>query len=125
MAIKAMVFRLQQLRRIDMDHSRSLYKQISARGWNKNEPMEVGNEGAIWLAKVSRSASPVTTRSHKLLTAPEFTVHISTPGQVGNPTWKRRSSSYIGGLTAFMDTGRAGSPGCESRVGLTPPPKAI
>ena len=58
MAIKAMVFRLQQLHRIDMDHSRSLYKQISARGWNKNEPMEVGNEGAIWLAKALSQRFP-------------------------------------------------------------------
>lgn len=57
-AIKAMVFRLQQLHRIDMDHSRSLYKQISARGWNKNEPMEVGNEGAIWLAKALSQRFP-------------------------------------------------------------------
>jgi Zn-dependent peptidase ImmA (M78 family) len=50
-AIKAMVVRLQQLNRIDMDQARSLYKQISARGWNKHEPMQVGNEEAIWLTK--------------------------------------------------------------------------
>jgi hypothetical protein len=46
-----MVVRLQHLHRIDMDHARSLYKQISARGWNKDEPVEVGNERAIWLNK--------------------------------------------------------------------------
>ena len=51
MAVKAMVVRLQQLHRIDMDQARSLYKQISARGWNKDEPVEVGNERAIWLIK--------------------------------------------------------------------------
>jgi Zn-dependent peptidase ImmA (M78 family)/DNA-binding XRE family transcriptional regulator len=50
-AIKAMVVRLQQLNRIDMDQARSLYKQISARGWNKHEPVRVGNEEAIWLKK--------------------------------------------------------------------------
>jgi Zn-dependent peptidase ImmA (M78 family) len=50
-AVKAMVVRLQQLHRIDMDQARSLYKQISARGWNKAEPVEVGNERAIWLIK--------------------------------------------------------------------------
>lgn len=50
-AIKAMVVRLQQLHRIDADHARSLYKQISARGWNKQEPEEVGNERAVWLQK--------------------------------------------------------------------------
>jgi Zn-dependent peptidase ImmA (M78 family) len=48
-AIKAMVIRLQQLNRIDADHARSLYKQISARGWNKQEPEIVGNERAVWL----------------------------------------------------------------------------
>jgi Zn-dependent peptidase ImmA (M78 family) len=50
-AIKAMVVRLQQLHRIDMEQARSLYKQISARGWNKDEPVEVGNERAVWLTK--------------------------------------------------------------------------
>lgn len=50
-AINAMVIRLQQLHRIDGDHARSLYKQISARGWNKHEPEEVGNERAVWLEK--------------------------------------------------------------------------
>jgi Zn-dependent peptidase ImmA (M78 family)/transcriptional regulator with XRE-family HTH domain len=50
-AIKAMVVRLQQLDRIDPDQARSLYKQISARGWNTGEPVFVGNERAVWLAK--------------------------------------------------------------------------
>lgn len=50
-AIKAMVVRLQQLGRIDSDHARSLYKQISARGWNTGEPVFVGNERAVWLTK--------------------------------------------------------------------------
>jgi len=48
-SIKAMVVRLQQLGRIDEDHARSLYKQISARGWNSSEPGHVGHEQAIWL----------------------------------------------------------------------------
>ncbi|WP_330474740.1 helix-turn-helix domain-containing protein [Terrabacter sp. C0L_2] len=50
-AIKAMVVRLQQLGRIDSDQARSLYKQISARGWNTGEPIFVGNERAVWLTK--------------------------------------------------------------------------
>jgi Zn-dependent peptidase ImmA (M78 family) len=57
-AIKAMVVRLQQLHRIDMDQARSLYKQISARGWNKDEPVDVGNESAIWLAKALSQRFP-------------------------------------------------------------------
>lgn len=50
-SVKAMVVRLQQLNRIDVDQARSLYKQISARGWNKNEPVDVDNERAIWLGR--------------------------------------------------------------------------
>lgn len=50
-SIKAMVVRLQNLHRIDADQARSLYKQISARSWNKHEPVEVVNERAIWLGK--------------------------------------------------------------------------
>lgn len=48
-AIKAMVVRLQNLGRIDADQARSLYKQISARDWNKHEPVPVGNERAVWM----------------------------------------------------------------------------
>ncbi len=50
-AIKAMVIRLQHLHRIDSDQARSLYKQISSRGMNKREPVEVLNERAIWFAR--------------------------------------------------------------------------
>lgn len=57
-AIKAMVVRLQQLGRIDADQARSLYKQISARGWNTGEPVYVGNEHAVWLGKALRQRFP-------------------------------------------------------------------
>jgi hypothetical protein len=50
-SIKSMVVRLQQLGRIDSDQARSLYKQISSRGWNTGEPVFVGNERAVWLTK--------------------------------------------------------------------------
>lgn len=50
-SIKSMVVRLQQLGRIDTDQARSLYKQISSRGWNTGEPVFVGNERAVWLIK--------------------------------------------------------------------------
>lgn len=51
-SIKAFVVRFRQLGVIDDDQARSLYKQISARKWNKNEPVVVGNESAVWLSKV-------------------------------------------------------------------------
>lgn len=50
-AIKALVMRFRKLGVIDGDQARSLYKQISARGWNKDEPVSVGNEQAIWFVK--------------------------------------------------------------------------
>jgi Zn-dependent peptidase ImmA (M78 family)/DNA-binding XRE family transcriptional regulator len=56
-AIKALVQRFKDLGVIDAEQARSLYKQISARGWNKDEPVPVGNEDAIWLMKsLERSA---------------------------------------------------------------------
>ncbi|WP_133625946.1 ImmA/IrrE family metallo-endopeptidase [Enemella evansiae] len=51
LSIKALVVRFRQLNRIDDAHATSLYRQISARGWNTREPVEVGNEGAHWLTK--------------------------------------------------------------------------
>ena len=70
-AIKAFVMRFQALGIIDDDHARSLYKQISARRWNKNEPVPVDNERAIWLAKaISKSEKsapePVAAAAAKL-----------------------------------------------------------
>ncbi|QBE49595.1 XRE family transcriptional regulator [Leucobacter triazinivorans] len=50
-AIKALVVRFQHLGVIEQDHARSLYKQISARRWNKSEPVHVPNEESVWLAK--------------------------------------------------------------------------
>lgn len=52
-AIKALVMRYQSLGVIDADHARSLYKQISARKWNKTEPVPVGSESAVWFSTAS------------------------------------------------------------------------
>jgi Zn-dependent peptidase ImmA (M78 family)/transcriptional regulator with XRE-family HTH domain len=56
-SIKALVMRFQALGVIDADHARSLYKQISARGWNKAEPIDVGGEEAIWLNQAIKQFS--------------------------------------------------------------------
>lgn len=50
-SIKGLVGRYRSLQVIDDDHARSLYKQISARRWTKNEPVHVPTEGAQWLQK--------------------------------------------------------------------------
>lgn len=59
-AVKALVVRFQHLGIISPEQATSLYKQISKRGWNKNEPVEVSNEQPIWfdraLTKAMREA---------------------------------------------------------------------
>jgi Zn-dependent peptidase ImmA (M78 family)/DNA-binding XRE family transcriptional regulator len=50
-AIKALVGRFQSLGLIDAEHARSLYKQISARKWTKDEPVKVPTESAQWLQR--------------------------------------------------------------------------
>lgn len=60
-SVKALVMRFQGLGVIDGDHARSLYKQISARGWNKAEPIDVGGEKAIWLAQAIKQFSAGAT----------------------------------------------------------------
>jgi len=50
-SIKALVMRLQQLGVVESDQATSLYRQISARGWNKSEPVETTNEEPIWLSR--------------------------------------------------------------------------
>lgn len=55
LSIKAFVVRFRHLGVIDEAHARSLYKQISARGWTKAEPVSVPNEDAQWMQKALTS----------------------------------------------------------------------
>lgn len=57
-SIKAFVFRFQELGVIDEGQARSLYKQISARRWNKEEPHRPGTESAVWFSKALREEFP-------------------------------------------------------------------
>lgn len=57
-AIKAFVFRFRELGVIDDAQARSLYKQISARRWNKDEPFRPGTESAVWFSKALREEFP-------------------------------------------------------------------
>jgi Zn-dependent peptidase ImmA (M78 family)/transcriptional regulator with XRE-family HTH domain len=50
-AIKMLVVRFQQLDVIDPAQATSLYKQISKRGWNAGEPVDVGHERPVWLSR--------------------------------------------------------------------------
>lgn len=70
-AIKALVTRFRNLGVIDADHARSLFKQISARGWNRQEPVPVGNEDALWFSRAidaaaRGSADPVDVAARKI-----------------------------------------------------------
>lgn len=57
-SIKMLVGRYRSLGRIDDDQARSLYKQISARRWSTDEPVEVPNEHAQWFAGVLPRSAP-------------------------------------------------------------------
>lgn len=70
-SIKMLVVRFRQLGVIDDDHARSLYRQISARGWNTAEPVEVSNEQPVWLDKSLTKAFPRDTRDQSLAAAAE------------------------------------------------------
>ena len=70
-AIKMLVMRFRQLGVIDDDHARSLYRQISARGWNKAEPVEVSNEEPVWFDRALKRAFPRATREETIAAAAE------------------------------------------------------
>jgi Zn-dependent peptidase ImmA (M78 family)/transcriptional regulator with XRE-family HTH domain len=59
-AIKALVTRFHHLRIISEDQARSLYRQISARGWSTHEPTHVSNEEPVWFFKALMKAHPAT-----------------------------------------------------------------
>lgn len=63
LSIKAFVVRFRQLGVIDDEQARSLYKQISARKWNRVEPVVVGNESAVWMSKALGSSSKDVART--------------------------------------------------------------
>lgn len=72
-SIKMLVVRLGQLGRIDDQHARSLYKQISARRWNKVEPVLVGHEHALWPTKaLTRAGHNTITAAAALGLAPRY-----------------------------------------------------
>lgn len=57
-SIKAFVFRFRELGVIDDGQARSLYKQISARRWNKDEPHRPGTESAVWFKRALQEKYP-------------------------------------------------------------------
>jgi Zn-dependent peptidase ImmA (M78 family)/transcriptional regulator with XRE-family HTH domain len=70
-SIKALVTRFQNLGVIDADHARSLFKQISARGWNRNEPVPAGTEQGIWFLRAIEAATrgypdPIGTAARRI-----------------------------------------------------------
>jgi transcriptional regulator with XRE-family HTH domain len=76
-SIKALVTRFLHLGVIDPDQARSLFKQISARGWNKKEPVPVGNEEALWFGKALASAKrglddPLRSAANDIGLAPSY-----------------------------------------------------
>ena len=99
-AIKALVMRFRTLDVIDADHARSLYKQISARGWNKSEPVPVGNEQAIWFRRaVEKSlgqADPVAAAAR-----------VAGMGQSHFDRWLDWSPTSYGEDAQILDFGAA------------------
>ena len=68
-SIKMLVVRFRHLDVIDDDQARSLYRQISARGWNREEPVLVSTEEPIWLAKALSNAFPSATLNQSVAQA--------------------------------------------------------
>jgi hypothetical protein len=64
-----LVVRFRQLGIIDDEHARSLYRQISARGWSTSEPVEVSSEEPVWLDKALATAFPATSREQSQVQA--------------------------------------------------------
>lgn len=105
-SIKMLVVRLGQLGRIDDQHARSLYKQISARRWNKVEPVPVGHEHAVWLTKaLAQAGQDSDTAAAALGLAPRYVRNwqawdLESPNRPDLPVGvvpisrKRRASKY-------------------------------
>lgn len=90
-SIQALIQRAASLGLMGDDHRRSLYKQLSARGWRRQEPVEVGREDPKMFAKI------ITARFGPL---PDLT---TVAGNLGIPVF------LLGELLG--DSTRDGTPG--------------
>lgn len=94
MAIRALVGRFKELGRIDADHAQSLYKQISSRGWNKAEPVEVGLEVARWLpSRITAAAETEDLTKAAVICADS--IGASADDLYAMVNWSSRSADVI------------------------------
>lgn len=107
-SIKMLVVRFRQLGRIDDQRTRSLYKQISARRWNKTESVPTGHEHAIWLTKPLNRAGLDSTTAAPPGLAPRYM-------QTRQPGTSRAHLRRISPQESSRSQGSAMSPPVEPR----------
>lgn len=108
-SIKMLVLRFRQLNVIGDDQSRSLYKQISARKWNKQEPVAVPTEHAIWLGSALKRAAPGREADAATLAASRAGVDHEQISSWFNwqPTPKTPSDSGVINLNSYRTGARS------------------
>lgn len=111
-SVKAQIKRLTDLEVIPPEHGTQLYKTYSAKGWNKQEPMD--KEWAVPKPRLLRDALNLIvdsgTRSKEELLSVEFTMH---PGDIENianlPSgWFTKRAGDVVQLQLKSDTSRNG-----------------
>lgn len=109
-SVKAQIKRLVDLEIIPQDHATQLYKTYSAKGWNRQEPMD--KEWAVPKPRVLRDALCLIvdsgTRTKEDLLSVEFTMH---PGDIENlvnlPSgWFSKKTGDVVSLTLKSDASR-------------------
>jgi len=109
-SVKAQIKRLVDLEIIPHDHSTQLYKTYSAKGWNRQEPMD--REWAVPKPRMLHDALCLIvdsgTRSKEDLLSVEFTMH---PGDIENlvnlPSgWFSKKTGDVVSLTLKTDASR-------------------
>lgn len=113
-SIKALVVRLGQLGVIDSDQARSLHKQISARRWNRSEPVEVVNEKAIWFRKaIENKFNGVSAAAGELAATADLGSKYVDRWLDWSPTEPNNSSAQVLKISPreVTDEARTGAPG--------------
>jgi Zn-dependent peptidase ImmA (M78 family)/DNA-binding XRE family transcriptional regulator len=105
LSVRSLIGRFKALGVIDADQARSLYKQVSKRGWNQDEPGRIEPESAQWL---SRSLTLRAGTDDLRLAAKALARQIggNTDDLLSLASWERGADAEVVEMSSLRDRSR-------------------
>ena len=119
-SIKAFVMRFRLLGVIDDGQARSLYKQISARKWNKDEPHRVGTESAMWFDRALAERYPGAERTRQAAAATGLSERYFRRWTDWDPSGSLRPNAPVTQLRPKTTDSRTPPPSTVAKISRLP-----